>query len=418
MPASEISRSDDLRRENQRRILAALRVSSPQSRTELSAETGLSASTVTTITSALLERGFLVEAAQGASADAAQQQSRRGRPQVALALNPAAATIGAVTVTLNQLSVSLIDYSGNVIGETRVRVDTQHLAREAFSGRLATLLQGFVDANRSTAGPLSQIVVAVQGASDSAGTSLQWSPITPHREIAIGTELQSHFGVPAQVENDANMMASALHADEPWRFGDSFATILLSHGIGMGMYVKDRMFTGILTSAAEFGHMCHLPGGSLCRCGRHGCIEAYAGDYGIWRNATGSSADTVPDQDFDPDTMAGLARRARAGDSKACEAYRMAGEAIGHGLRSLFALLDPMPVAFVGSGASAFDLMEPMIRKSLGQRGVGLSYEDPRLYCYPNDFELTRRGTIVTALNALDRNLQIVHEARELENAG
>ncbi|MCB1421017.1 MAG: ROK family transcriptional regulator [Nitratireductor sp.] len=416
MSATEISRSDDLRRENQRRILSALRADSPQSRTGLSAKTGLSASTVTTITSALLESGILVEALPASVAEHAPQ-SRRGRPQVALALNPAAATIGALTVTLNQLSASLIDYSGNVIGETRVRVNTQHLERGAFSKRLAALLQEFVDANRSTAGPLSQIVVAVQGTSDFARTCLQWSPITPHREIAIGAELHAHFGVPAQVENDTNMMASALHADEPWRFGDSFATILLSHGIGMGMYVKDRMFTGTSSSAAEFGHMCHLPGGSLCRCGRHGCIEAYAGDYGIWRKATGGNPNEVPEKDFDPDTMAELAGRARAGDEQAREAYLKAGEAIGHGLRSLFALLDPMPVAFVGSGAAAFDLMEPMIRQSLGQRGVGLSYEDPRLYCYPNEFELTRRGTVVTALNALDRNLQIVHEARELENA-
>ena len=57
-----IARSDDLRRENQRRVLAALRADSPLSRTELAAATGLSASTVTTITSSLLAADYLVEA--------------------------------------------------------------------------------------------------------------------------------------------------------------------------------------------------------------------------------------------------------------------------------------------------------------------------------------------------------------------
>ncbi len=417
-----ITRSDDLRRENQRRILAVLRSERPVSRTKLSATTGLSASTITAITAALMDRGYLVEKAKTQSlepgSDANASSARRGRPQVSLTLNPDAATIGALSLTLNRLSAALIDYAGTVIAEVSERVDTQTLEREEYPRKLEALLRQACAMVENKAGPLGHIIVAVQGVSDAAGTRMDWSPITPHRDLELGAELSSAFGVPVSVSNDANMIAEALQNMERERYGDSFAAILLSHGIGMGLFLNGKPFTGIWSSAAEFGHLCHIPDGALCRCGRHGCIEAYAGDYGIWRMATGSDPQQMPPQEIDLQLMADLANRAKLGDQNVVAAYRAAGAALGHGLRSLFALFDHFPVAFVGSGVLAFDLMEPMIRKSLGRQGVGLSHGDASLSCFADDLTLTQDGTIATALSELDRAIPINREAAEvaLEN--
>ncbi len=91
--------------------------------------------------------------------------------------------------------------------------------------------------------------------------------------------------MPTTVENDCNMIAVALRWHKPERYRDDFIAILLSHGIGMGMVLKGELFTGTQSSGGEFGHMIHRPDGALCRCGRRGCVEAYAGNYAIWRNA-------------------------------------------------------------------------------------------------------------------------------------
>src|SRR3546814_12418462 len=42
-----------------------------------------------------------------------------------------------------------------------------------------------------------------------------------------------------------------------------------------------------------FGHMLHIPGGAMCRCGARGCIEAYAGFYAVLRTAFEVPLDTV-----------------------------------------------------------------------------------------------------------------------------
>ena len=82
------------------------------SRTEIAAATGLSHSTISTISSDLIAEGILAEAKSGEPASL-----KRGRPQVALALDPKAAAIVAVVLSLNFLSAAVIDYAGNTIVE-------------------------------------------------------------------------------------------------------------------------------------------------------------------------------------------------------------------------------------------------------------------------------------------------------------
>src|SRR5690606_10605420 len=155
----------------------------------------------------------------------------------------------------------------------------------------------------------------------------------------------------------------------------------------------------------EFGHMIHRPDGALCRCGRRGCIEAYAGNYAIWRNARGLPADEIPSLDIGDDEMKALADDARNGDEAAARAFFIAGEAIGFGLGSLFALIDPAPVAMVGHGSLAFDLIgEPMraaiARTAGGQHSGAISFATE-----PDEMPLIREGCAMRGLTFVDRQI-------------
>jgi len=395
-----IVRSDDLRRHNQRRILGALRRHGAMSRTDLAAATGLSASTVTAITAGLVEAAALIDTP---GADAAA--TRRGRPQVLLGLNPVAASVGAVSLSLNRVSAAIVDYAGEVVAETVSRVPTRETARAGLSAAMTGALKAARAACDRPVGPLRRIAIAVQGVTDSAGTTMLWSPITAETDLDVAVGFEHAFSVPAAVANDCNMIARALRWREPERFGDSFAAVLLSHGIGMGLYLNGELVGGIGSSATEFGHMTARPGGALCRCGRRGCIEAYAGDYAIWRAAHSLDPASQPVEDLDAETMKGVADRARRGDGPERRAYRAAGEAIGAGLRSMFALFDPFPVAFVGSGAAVFDVLERPIRDTIGESAIGMSTSRVAMHCFPDEFPLVRDGATISALNWLDDNL-------------
>lgn len=411
-----IARPDDVRRENMRSILSALRRCGALSRTEIAGQTELSASTVTAITSGLIQRGVLVEAAHDDARPGAlngNSSTRRGRPRVALSLNPRVASVAILTISLNRITVAIIDYLGVLLEQAEVSPQDAFDDHTVLMTRLGDALDFLLERHGGQTG-FSHIAVALQGSADSAGRTMLWSPATSVRMVDIAGPLEARFGVDVTVANDANMIAAALRHEDPEQFGDSFAAILMSYGIGMGLFLRGELFTGVESSAAEFGHMCHIPQGAQCRCGRRGCIEAYAGDYAIWRNAQQADVSQVSHEPIDQLAMDRLLKRAREADGPERRAFEQAGEAIGHGIRNLFALFDPLPVAFVGHGAVAFDLMEPAITQALGRPGVGLSHSTPVLRCYPDAFRLIRSGALVTALTHLDNTVfsQVGLEAR------
>ena len=390
-------RHDDLRRRNRAMVIAAVRRAGQPSRTEIAGTTALSHSTISAISSDLISEGVLneVKGSEGGPL-------KRGRPQVAISLNPAAASIVAVVLSLNSLSATLIDYSGRSLAERSLRLPTLSLARDELVAATTTVVTGLIDDHGAAEAPVLRVVLAIQGITDAGSRTLLWSPITRETDIPFGQMLEAATGIPVTVENDCNMIALALRSHDPERYRNDFIAIMLSHGIGMGMVLRGELFTGTQSSGGEFGHMIHRPGGALCRCGRRGCIEAYAGNYAIWRSAEGMPEDSQPVADIGDADIAALADRARRGDGPEREAFRKAGEALGFGLGSLFALIDPAPVAMVGHGALAFDLLEPSIRQAIaltagGQHSKAISFDTE-----PNEMPLIREGCAVRALTFLD----------------
>ncbi|MCB1469775.1 MAG: ROK family protein [Rhizobiaceae bacterium] len=393
-------RLDDLRWRNRAAVIAAIRRARQPSRTEIVSATGLSHSTISAISSDLLAEGVLSE--PKASEPLAL---KRGRPQVALCLNPLAATIVTVDLSLNALSAAVFDYAGGVLAEERLRLATQEISAQALVDEMIAMVRRLLG-ERSVDDPQPlRIVVAVQGVCDAAARSMLWSPITPHTDIGIADALEAAFSIPTAVENDCNMIAYALRSHDPESYHDDFIAILLSHGIGMGMVLKGETFTGTHSSGGEFGHMIHQPRGALCRCGRHGCVEAYAGNYAIWRNARMHCDGQMPNKEITDADVLALATIARMSEGPERDAFRKAGEALGFTLGSLFALIDPAPLAFVGVGASVFDLMEPSLRTALASTVGGQHANAITLTTETDEKPLIREGTAKRALDFIDRNV-------------
>jgi len=232
---------------------------------------------------------------------------------------------------------------------------------------------------------------------------LLWSPIAGFDRLPIAHTLAQQFHVPVTVNNDCALIAKALHSTQSAQLGDSFAAVLFSHGVGLGIYLSGQPFVGSKSSALELGHILYKPDGELCRCGKRGCIEAYAADYGIMRNAdkaSGTDPRLVMQQEIEALTDA-----ASNGDTQAQQAFTKAGSAIGTGLATVFTLFDPMPVALVGRTTAAVNFMKSEIQASL--RNVGrapMDYAD-LIHCYNEANTLLHVGLVIDAMSTLDRAL-------------
>ena len=391
---------DDIRRQNRANILASLRTHGSVSRTTIASLTGLSAATVSTITADLLAGGILVHAEEISDAI-----SGRGRPRVNLSFNADYACVGVFVIQFNRLYFSLVDYCGQTIYVRETSLVTTAISAGELLDILVKSVNCGLDEISGTREKLKHIGVCIQGTSDVLETTMLWSPVIQPRNVPIGEHLKKEFAVSVTVHNDCNIIAKSLRYKEPEIFQTDFAAVLLSQGIGIGLYQNGELVRGRNSSGTEFGHMTYIPGGALCRCGRRGCIEAYAGGYGIYRNANKQKQDAAPQDDITLKDMEDIWVLARKGDEVARHAFEEAGAAIGIGLANLFALIDPFPVAIVGLGARASDLLEKTIRKTICDSNMHPDIEKIPIVFYHDENPFMQDGCALTALSAVDENI-------------
>lgn len=190
--------------------------------------------------------------------------------------------------------------------------------------------------------------------------------------------LQEQFGAPAAVDNDAN--AGALGE---WRFGagqalrlrsgqgcESLLYVTVSTGVGGGWVLNGRVYHGADSLAGEIGHMTVQPGGPVCTCGRRGCLEALAAGPAIARRArerliaepqAGMILRQLVD-DVEAVTAEQVGRAAEAGDVLAQEVLDEAAWALGMGIGSATAVMNPQRVVVGGGVAKAGERYFEVVR--------------------------------------------------------
>ena len=95
--------------------------------------------------------------------------------------------------------------------------------------------------------------------------------------VDVGPQLGTLLGVPVVVGNDANVGVLAEWVAGAAQGARFVLGVWMGTGVGGGLVLDGRPYTGALGGAGEFGHMVVHMGGARCGCGRRGCIEAYAG---------------------------------------------------------------------------------------------------------------------------------------------
>lgn len=83
------------------------------------------------------------------------------------------------------------------------------------------------------------------------------------------------------IENDANAAALAESVAGAAAGTKISVTVTLGTGIGGGLVMNGKVFSGASGKGGEFGHMTICTGGKQCTCGRRGCWEAYASVTGL-----------------------------------------------------------------------------------------------------------------------------------------
>jgi glucokinase len=231
--------------------------------------------------------------------------------------------------------------------------------------------------------PVAAVGIAAAGFVDADGERVMFAPHLPWRDDPTRSRLESRWGFPVLLDNDANCAARAEIALGAAREVSDVLMVTMGTGIGGAIVLGGTLLRGRNGMAGEFGHMQVVPDGRGCECGGEGCWEQYCSGNALVRYARGRvlqeyAGTTMLDEltGGDPAAMTGpmVTDAARAGDRLALEAFEEVGGWLGVGIANLVAAFDPELVVVGGGVSAADDLLLDPARAALEQSLVGAGH--------------------------------------------
>jgi glucokinase len=161
------------------------------------------------------------------------------------------------------------------------------------------------------------------------------------KEVPLKAALEDRFEVPASINNDANAFAVGEHVFGSGREFADIVGLTLGTGMGTGVIVNGRLYSGANCGAGEIGMMAH----------KGLTLEEYCSGP-FFEREFGAAGDEIY-------------RRARAGDAESLEAFGRYGSELSEAVMIVLYAYDPQAVIFGGSISTAFDLFEGGLRRGL-----------------------------------------------------
>ncbi len=198
----------------------------------------------------------------------------------------------------------IVDESGKLLVFDSIPTDTKNIVSD-----LAGFANKLIDKAGLNRDKISGIGMGIPGMIDSENGVVTFAGNLDWKNFAIGYELSAVTGFVVKITNDAN--AAALGEA---RFGagkeytDSIL-VTLGTGVGGGIVIDGKLFSGRHSQGGEIGHMVIERGGLKCTCGRRGCFEVYSSATALIRDTKRAMIENVDSemwQDYTPETVDGL----------------------------------------------------------------------------------------------------------------
>jgi len=198
--------------------------------------------------------------------------------------------------------------------------------------------------------------IGAPGACDPESGTVLFAPNLVWKHYPLKKELEKQLGLPVFVENDCNIQALGVYEKELGGKPKSMVGVFLGTGIGAGIILDGKLWSGFNRTAGEIGHMVLQVGGPKCGCGNKGCFEALASRTAIFRMVEAAVKDGQKTVLTDmlgsglDDMRSGDLRKAiRKGDKLVEKIVEEAAEYTGIAVANVINLLNP-EVVVVGGG--------------------------------------------------------------------
>lgn len=259
-----------------------------------------------------------------------------------------------------------VDLGGTKIEAVLLAPDRRTLARrriptpESYAGKLQAVAALATALERETGVSVPHVGVGHPGSLNPRTGLIRNANTSQLNGAALDRDLAAALGRPVACANDANCFTLSEATDGAGQGARSVFGVIAGTGVGGGLVIEGRLVEGQDRIAGEWGHIPlgrptpdETPG-PLCKCGLHGCVEA-------WCSGPGMAAD------HERRTGARLsakeiAERAEAGDPLARETLNFHRERLARSLATVANIVDPEIIVMGGGLSNMAGLCEDLER--------------------------------------------------------
>ncbi len=385
---------EDLRNHNLSVTLdTLLRAQKPMSRADLAKETGLTKATLSLLASMLIESGVVQEGEPVVS-------TTYGRPSTPLEIHGGSIAGIGLQINTDGYGCLALDLNGDTLGREWVSEDMTGTDPYEIFAKLDAMAFPLESRLKRRGCKVVGAGLALPGiVTDDmwllVARNLGWENVNLTRfnvvrrlDVVAGNEAK--MAAIAQIPGYATERASFLNVVDRT---DSFIYLSTDIGIG-GAVVRDgEVVMGSHGFAGEIGHLSVAMDGPLCSCGRHGCLEAFAG-----RRALVEAAGIAEEGDAtSSEAIDMFLQRWRAGDSDVAKVVDQAADALVSAIASAVNLVDVDTVLLGGLwthfGDELATVLEGRLRSEiLGYPNVKIRVFVPPVALHPSLYGAAEMG--------------------------
>lgn len=291
----------------------------------------------------------------------------------------------AVDLGGSKILSAVVDHRGKILASDLRLTHAEKGVKSVITGILKSV-EAVADKSGIPPGRFTAIGLGAPGISNPRKGIIYRSPNLPDWcDVPLQDEVEKGTGKKVFLINDANAAALGEMRYGAARGCRNFIYITISTGIGGGIIINGKLYTGSAGMAGEIGHIVVEPDGLPCNCGGSGCWELYASGTAMARRAReeiGKGRKTVLKDlaggDMGKITAPLVKKAADRGDRLARQLIADTARYIGIGLGGLIDIFNPELIVIGGGLANMGDVL------------LSPAYEEAKRRSYPEAYRATR----------------------------
>ena len=268
------------------------------------------------------------------------------------------------------IAIGLVDKNFNIVAKGKVPTKAERPTGEIIDD-MATLCASVVEKANISFDEVESVGIATPGSINPNTGVVLFANNIYMKHYPIADELKKRIPVKkVYLENDANAAALAEAKAGAGAGCNSLVMVTLGTGVGGGVVIDGKLYSGFNYSGAELGHTVIEVGGRPCTCGRKGCFEAYSSATGLIKMTKEKlleTKDTIMWKMVNDDINKVSGRTAfdasKKGDKAGQEVVDMYIEYLGCGLTNMVNIFQPEVLCIGGGVCGEGDyLLKPLIK--------------------------------------------------------